>query len=70
MRAARVIASVLILSAIVSAGCASAQTNPPGIPQWALIVHRLAMDAHDPSLPRGGATGVFPRIIPEYLPEL
>ena len=70
MRAARFIASVLILSAIVSAGCASAQTNPPGIPQWALIVHRLAMDAHDPSLPRGGATGVFPRIIPEYLPEL
>ena len=70
MRAARFIASALIVGVLISAGRAGAQANPPGIPQWAMIVHRLAMNAHDPSLPRGGATGVFPRIIPEYLPEL
>jgi len=70
MRTARFIVSVVLLCVLTNAGRAIAQANPPGIPRWAIIAHRLALGAHDTSLPRGGATGVFPPIIPEYLLSL
>jgi cytochrome c peroxidase len=44
-----------------------AQTSPPGIPQWAAIVHRLALKAPRERPPLDGATGVFPPIIPRHL---
>jgi hypothetical protein len=43
-----------------------AQSEPPGIPHWAAVVHQLAMKAHDAE-PPSGSPGVFPPIIPKYL---
>jgi cytochrome c peroxidase len=57
-----------ILCILVSAGSAAAQTDPPGIPQWAAIVHHLSLRTADRGR-RGGSTGVFPAIIPKYLPS-
>ena len=45
---------------------ASAQSNPPQIPQWAAKVHRLAMSVHDRGT-AGGALGIFPPTIPQRL---
>src|ERR1700679_1753204 len=62
-------ACVAILTVFAIFRSAIAQTNSPEIPPWAIIVHRLALQAPDPSRPRS-VTGVFPGIIPEYLPSL
>ncbi len=44
-----------------------AQTEPPGLPQFAAIVHQLALNAPVAGVPNNGPTGVFPPIIPQYL---
>ena len=71
MKTNRVFASAVMLC--VLALCpnrpAVAQAGHPAIPQWATVVHQLAMKdssaGFSPTLP----TGVFPFFIPEYLPS-
>jgi hypothetical protein len=46
-----------------TAGIAIAQTDPPGIPQWAVVVHRLVLKVTGH---HGGSTGVFPTAITKY----
>ncbi|HKD66801.1 MAG TPA: hypothetical protein VKB84_08180 [Candidatus Binataceae bacterium] len=48
---------------LIIVGSAAAQTDPPGIPHWAAIVHQLSLRTHDKGS-GGGAPGVFPRVIP------
>jgi cytochrome c peroxidase len=67
MRATETLVSVVIVLAIATSGIAIAQTSPPGIPQWAAIVHQLALKAHGRVPSRRGATGVFPPVIRRYL---
>jgi cytochrome c peroxidase len=55
-----------VLLCVATSGKAIAQSNPPGIPHWAALVHQLAMKAHD-SEPPSASPGVFPPIIPKYL---
>jgi cytochrome c peroxidase len=69
MRIERFIPCAVILCVLATARSAIAQTDPSGIPQWAVIVHRLALQAHDLGHSPSGQTGVFPPIIPEYLPS-
>jgi len=54
---------------LAMAGIAIAQTHPPGIPRWAAIVHQLALKAPRAARSGNGPTGVFPAIIPQYLPS-
>jgi cytochrome c peroxidase len=61
-RRSGIISAALIILAMV--GNATAQSDPPGIPRWAAVVHRLALRTHD----RGDfnqPTGVFPPEIPQ-----
>ncbi len=67
MTAKLTIVSAAILLAFAVCGTAIAQTSPPGIPQWAAIVHQLALKAHGRVPSQKGATGVFPPIIPRYI---
>lgn len=52
----------------VLAADAGAQSNPPRIPPWAIVVHRLALQVHDTG-PASASTGIFPSIIPRLLPN-
>jgi cytochrome c peroxidase len=63
---ARIFACVLIFGALTIAGIAIAETYPPGIPQWAIVVHQLALEALDTEH-SSGSTGVFPPLILRYL---
>ncbi len=47
---------------------AGAQSNPPQIPPWAIVVHRLALQVQDTG-PASASTGIFPSIIAELLPN-
>jgi len=57
---------ILCIAAI--AGSAFAQSDPPGIPQFAAVDHQLALKVHD-SGPASATTGIFPTTIPEVLPN-
>src|SRR5690348_6229655 len=67
MKAERILAWVVMLSALSSSRIGRAQTDSPKIPHWAAVVHQLALKTQDPELPRKGSTGVFPPTIPQYL---
>jgi cytochrome c peroxidase len=67
MRIGRILACAVMFCLLAIAGIAIAQTDPPGIPQWAAIVHQLALKAPGAPLARHSPTGVFPPIIPQYL---
>jgi cytochrome c peroxidase len=73
MRVHRVLAFAVVLCASTGAGGALGQTNPPGIPQWAVIVHQLALKAHDSNLPSGsphrGISADNPRELPSFDPS-
>jgi len=69
MRVNRLIALSAVLCILASTGTAIGQTDSPAIPAWAKIVHQLALKAHRGNFPGGGATGVFPPIIPKFLPS-
>jgi hypothetical protein len=70
MRFLRVLAFAVVLCLSAGAGSAIGQTNPPGIPQWAVIAHQLALRAHGAGFPGSSPTGAFPPVIPKYLPSL
>jgi cytochrome c peroxidase len=54
------------LGILIAAATAFAQADPPGIPQWAAVVHHLSLRTVDRD--RGsGSTGVFPPVIPRHL---
>ena len=61
----RIFTYALIFSVLIIASTAIPETDPPGIPQWEVVVHQLALKAHDTER-SNGFTGVFPPIIPEY----
>lgn len=69
MRLHRVLVFVVLLCASNSFGSAIGQTDPPGMPQWAAIGHQLALRAHGEGFLNGGPTGIFPPIIPRFLPS-
>jgi cytochrome c peroxidase len=58
----------IIALELLTAGAATAlaQTNSSNIPQWAVIVHRLALKAHNPGH-GSGSPGVFPNVIHKRL---
>ncbi|MGH7913052.1 MAG: hypothetical protein ACREPW_00180, partial [Candidatus Binataceae bacterium] len=60
----------VILWTFASAGSAIGQTNSSGIPQWAAVVHQLALKTAHGRDRSSGPTGVFPGVIPKYLPSL
>jgi hypothetical protein len=68
MGAGRILICAVILSVLANT-IAHAQTDPPEIPQWAAIVHHLALKAPEVPIPGHHSRGVFPPIIPEYLPS-
>jgi cytochrome c peroxidase len=72
MRLGQILMNTIMLSALAagSAGIAVAQSDSPTIPHWAAIVHQLALKDHNAEAGGGGPTGVFPPVIPEYLPSL
>ena len=63
MRLNRFIISSAILCLLTMLGTAFAQSNPPRIPNWAITVHRLALQVHDTG-PASASPGVFPSVIP------
>jgi cytochrome c peroxidase len=63
----QIIRWAVVLCALSVAGMAIAQPDPPGLPQWAEIVHQLALEAPGAQGSSNGSTGVFPPIIPQYL---
>jgi hypothetical protein len=56
----------MILCILGAVGSVWAQSNPPGVPSWAVEVHRLALQVHDTG-PASASTGVFPPLIPQDL---
>jgi hypothetical protein len=54
-------ASVLVFTAI-SVG-AGAQSNPPSVPDWAIVVHQQAMKVRDPSSSASVPPGIFPPVL-------
>ena len=66
MRFGQVVSYGLILCFAGVVGSARAQSDPPGIPSWAVEVHRLALKVHDRG-PASASIGVFPRVIPQVL---
>jgi cytochrome c peroxidase len=69
MKSGRIVIFTLVLCGLVAGSIAAAQTDPPGIPHWAAVVHQLALKA---PVPTSGydSTGVFPQTIPERLLSL
>jgi cytochrome c peroxidase len=63
-------AVTLYVLALWTGGSAVAQMDPPAIPQWAAIVHQLALKDSSAGFFSTVPTGVFPPLIPEYLPSL
>jgi hypothetical protein len=58
--------SAAILGLVVFTGVAAAQSDPPGIPPWAAIVHHLSLRTSQKG--HGGQpTGIFPPLIPTHL---
>src|SRR5512142_1144717 len=64
VRPSRQLWLILCVAAVV--GSARAQSDPPGIPSWAVEVHRLALKVHDRG-PASASIGVFPPVIPPVL---
>ncbi|MBV8774844.1 MAG: hypothetical protein JO166_21295 [Deltaproteobacteria bacterium] len=69
MRLRRIVVFAVVAYGWVSTSIATAQTHRSEIPRWAAIVHELALKAPVPKNEQN-STGVFPPIIPEYLPSL
>ncbi|MBV8772173.1 MAG: hypothetical protein JO166_07575 [Deltaproteobacteria bacterium] len=67
MRFERVVVTTVLSCALGFASTAMGQADRGRIPQWAKVVHQLALRAHDAEAAAGSSTGVFPPIIPEYL---
>jgi len=68
MRLHQCFALAVMLCALNSPENSFGQTEPE-IPQWAAIVHRLALKAHGDDFAIDSPTGIFPPIIPEFLPS-
>ena len=69
MTIGRILACGLILFGLAIPDATRAQSKPPVIPRWALVVHKLALQA--PSFSgSGGSPGVFPPVISQYLMSL
>ena len=68
----RIVAAAVTLCvlALWTGGSAVAQMAPPAIPQWAAMVHQLALKDSSAGFFPTVPTGVFPPLIPEYLPSL
>jgi cytochrome c peroxidase len=66
MRLNRVVGYGAILFFAAMSGSAGAQSDPPAIPPWAAVVHRLALKVHDTG-PASDSTGIFPSVIPQFL---
>ena len=66
MRLGQVVRYGVILCFVAVVGTARAQSDPPGIPSWAVEVHRLALKVHDTG-PASDSTGIFPLVIPQVL---
>jgi hypothetical protein len=68
----RIVAAAVTLCvlALWTGGSAVAQMDQPAIPQWAAIVHQLALNDSSAGFFSTVPTGVFPPLIPEYLPSL
>lgn len=67
MRIGRIHAYTIIVCVLANVGIAIAETDPAGIPQWAVIVHQLALTAPVETFSSHSPTGVFPPIIPQHL---
>jgi cytochrome c peroxidase len=67
MKARETLVSAVVIFAIATSGIAIAQPSPPEIPQWAAIVHQLALKARRDEPSVNSATGVFPPVIPRYI---
>ena len=67
MKAQKIVTSAAALWLLLGAGISMAQTEPPGIPHWAAVVHQLALKAPGAGRATQGQTGVFPRTIQHYL---
>ena len=65
MTARTVVICAASLCTLVMVGSGAAQTDPPGIPQWAAVVHHLALRTHDRDS-NNGSTGVFPPVIAKH----
>ena len=68
MRLSQVVGYGVILCFAAISGNASAQSEPPGIPHFAAVVHQLALKVHDTG-PASDTTGIFPQTIPQVLPN-
>jgi hypothetical protein len=62
-------AATLCVLALWTGRSAVAQMDQPAIPQWAAIVHQLALKDSSAGFFPTVPTGVFPPLIPEYLPS-
>ncbi|MGH7988497.1 MAG: hypothetical protein ACREQX_19730 [Candidatus Binataceae bacterium] len=60
----RILVCLIMFVALITGGIALGQADPPEMPQWAVIVHQLALRAHG-SVHANGSTGIFPPVIPE-----
>src|SRR5580698_9926221 len=72
MKAKQIFAGAVILGvlALCTNGPAVAQTGQPALPQWAAIVHQLALKDSSAGFSTTVPTGIFPPLIPAYLPSL
>jgi cytochrome c peroxidase len=68
VRLGQVVGYGVILCVAAVTGIAQAQSDPPGIPHFAAVVHQLALKVHDTG-PASDTTGIFPLIIPQVLPN-
>lgn len=55
----------ILLVILMFAASTAAQTDPPSIPQWAAVVHRLSLKSVDKGH-GSGPPGVFPAVIPRH----
>jgi cytochrome c peroxidase len=68
MRLGKLIGYGVILFFGTVAASVWAQSEPSKIPHWAEQVHQLALKVHDTG-PESDSTGVFPPVIPRFLPS-
>ena len=66
MRFGQIVSFGVILCVAAMVGSSRAQSDPPGMPSWAVEVHRLALQVHDKG-PASASTGVFPPLIRQDL---
>jgi hypothetical protein len=69
MKTERTLAGAVLFCGWAIAAIATAQVHSAEIPQWAVIVHQLALEAPLTAPSGSGSTGIFPPVIPKYLPS-